>query len=131
MWTTSNTPISIIPVRLRMDAVSPALAALCVGTASLLNVHAVAAPAGATDQIVVTAKRIEPDTVVATHIETTFAADPSVFAEHVTVTVRNGVAILRGVALDYWDVLRMKVLAKKVPGVKRVVDGIDVRQGGD
>jgi osmotically-inducible protein OsmY len=105
-------------------------AALGVGGALLLSAAASAATPPV-DEVVVTAKRIEADAVIAARVEEKFAADPSVFDEHVTVTVKNGVAVLRGIALDYWDVLRMKVLAKKVPGVKRVVDDLDVRLGGE
>jgi osmotically-inducible protein OsmY len=38
---------------------------------------------------------------------------------------------LSGIALDYWDVIAMKRLVRKMPGVKKVVDDLDVRVGGD
>jgi len=87
--------------------------------------------AGILEQIVVTGKKIESDEIVAGQVQTALGSDPLVFDEHVTVTVKNGIATLHGIAFDYWDVLRMKRLAKRVPGVKRVVDDIDLRIGGD
>jgi osmotically-inducible protein OsmY len=36
-----------------------------------------------------------------------------------------------GIALDYWDVQMMKRLARRIPGVRRVVDDLDVRLGGE
>ncbi len=38
---------------------------------------------------------------------------------------------LHGIALDYLDVQRMKASARKLPGVKRIIDEIEVIFGGE
>jgi hypothetical protein len=85
----------------------------------------------ALDQIVVTGRRIQLDEEVAMHVKAALRANPYLLDDHVTVTTHNGIVTLRGIALDYLDVTRMKRIAKRIPGVKRVVDDIDVRLGGE
>lgn len=90
-----------------------------------------AAPPRNLATILVTGTRPPPDEVIVRQVNAALASDRYILAEHVTVTLENGVATLHGIALDYWDVARMKRLARRVPGVKRVVDDLDVRLGGD
>lgn len=54
--------------------------------------------AGTLEQIVVTGKKIESDAIVAGQVQTALASDPLVFDEHVTVTLKNGIATLHGIA---------------------------------
>ena len=82
-------------------------------------------------EIIVTGKKIVDDELVSRHVAAALHSDPSVLDDHITVTVRNGVVTLHGIALDYWDVRAMKRLSRHVAGVKRVVDDIDVRLGGE
>jgi osmotically-inducible protein OsmY len=42
---------------------------------------------------------------------------------------KNGVVTLHGIATDYWDVIAMKRLVRRMPGVKRVVEDIDISLG--
>ena len=60
---------------------------------------------------------------------TSVSADPYFFDEHVTVTVKNGVALLEGVVFDEWDERQAIRIAKKIAGVKRVVTDFDIPDG--
>ena len=82
-------------------------------------------------EIIVTGKKIVDDELVSKQVAAALHADPTVMDDHITVTVRNGIVTLHGIALDYWDVRAMKRLSRRVAGVKRVVDDIDVRLGGE
>lgn len=53
------------------------------------------------------------------------AAEPSM----VTVTIKNGVVTLQGIVFDDWDVRTGVRIAKKIPGVKRVVTDFYVPDG--
>ncbi len=86
----------------------------------------------ALQEITVTAQKIsKSDEEVTAQVETALHADRYIFSDHVTITSKNGVVILSGIALDYWDVFAMKRLVGKMPGVKKVVDDLDVRLGGE
>lgn len=82
-------------------------------------------------EIIVTGKKIVDDELVSRQVATALHSDPNVLDDHITVTVKNGIVTLHGIALDYWDVRAMKRLSRRVAGVKRVVDDIDVRLGGE
>jgi osmotically-inducible protein OsmY len=74
---------------------------------------------------------ILPDEVLKEQVETVLHDDPYFYDEHVTVTIRNGVATLQGIVFDDWD-LRVAIrLARKVPGVKRVVNDLEIKIGGE
>jgi osmotically-inducible protein OsmY len=84
------------------------------------------------ETIVVTAKR-RPDPVadekLTKQVEAALHSDPYFFDEHVTVTVKNGVALLEGVVFDEWDERQAIRIAKKIAGVKRVVTDFDIPDG--
>jgi osmotically-inducible protein OsmY len=86
------------------------------------------------DEIVVTAKRrSDPvaDEKMKEQVEEALHSDPFFYDEHVTVTVNNGVATLHGMVFDDWD-LRIAVrISRKIPGVKRVVNDLEIMVGGD
>jgi osmotically-inducible protein OsmY len=83
-------------------------------------------------EITVTARKVfKSDAEVTAQVETALHSDRYIFSDHVTITAKNGVVTLSGIALDYWDVIAMKRLVRKMPGVKRVVDDLDVRFGGE
>jgi len=93
-----------------------------------------APPSGrsALQEITVTARKIsKSDEEVTTQVETALHSDRYIFSDHVTITSKNGVVTLSGIALDYWDVIAMKRLVRKMPGVRKVVDDLDVRSGGE
>ena len=94
--------------------------------------HAPASGRDALQEITVTARKVsKSDEEVIEQVETALHSDRYIFSEHVTVTAKNGVVTLTGVAVDYWDVIAMKRLVRRMPGVKKVVDDIDVSIGGD
>jgi hypothetical protein len=93
-------------------------------TASLGADNATPRPAATLDPIVVTAKRtriIVPDEVLKEHIATALHDDPYFLDSHVEITVKNGVAHLEGVVFDDWDATHAKRIARRIPGVRRVV----------
>jgi osmotically-inducible protein OsmY len=94
-----------------------------------------AAPAmGQLDQIVVTAKKHPtpvPDEVLTTTVETALHSDTFFFSEHVTVTIKNGVATLHGQVFDDWDLRQAIRISRKVAGVRRVVNDLEIVMTGD
>lgn len=81
-------------------------------------------------EITVTARKVsKTDAEVQEQVETALHSDRYIFSDHVTITSRNGVITLRGIATDYWDVIAMKRLVRRMPGVKKVVDDIAVSLG--
>jgi hypothetical protein len=84
----------------------------------------------ALQEITVTARKVaKTDEEVKEQVETALHSDRYIFSEHVAVTSKNGVVTLHGIATDYWDVIAMKRLVRRMPGVKRVVDDIDISLG--
>lgn len=84
--------------------------------------------------IVVTAKRLpEPvaDKELANRVEVALHNDPYFYDEHVTVTVNNGVATLQGMVFDEWDLRQAVRLARRAAGVKRVVNDLEIKLGGE
>ena len=50
---------------------------------------------------------------------------------HVTVTAHDGVVVLEGFVTDEWDLQALRRAAKRVPGVTRVVNKLDLVLGGE
>lgn len=88
-----------------------------------------APPQDTIDQIVVTANK-QPDPVadekMREQVETALHSDPFFYDEHVTVTIKNGVITLRGIAFDEWDLRNAVRIARRVAGVKRVVNYLEI-----
>ena len=101
-------------------------------TALLLGLcgGAVAGSAESLEPIVVTAKRLPeavPDEVVKIRVETALHNDPYFYDEHVTVTVKNGIVRLEGIVFDVGDIQdARRIIRKKVPGVKRLVNEMEI-----
>jgi osmotically-inducible protein OsmY len=92
--------------------------------------HAPASGRDALQEITVTARKVSrTDAEVTARVETALHSDRFIFSEHVTISSKNGVVTLRGIAVDYWDVIAMKRLVRRMPGVKRVVDDLDISLG--
>jgi osmotically-inducible protein OsmY len=89
------------------------------------------APNGDLQQITVTARRVFQDQEVTQRVAAALHADPYILDDHVTITTKDGVVTLHGLALDNWDVIQMKRLIRKMPGVRQVVDNLDVLMTGD
>lgn len=101
-----------------------ALAALGLGAA-----HA-AEPPRTLDSIIVTARRLADEQLQA-RVEEALNDDRMFLATHVTVTVHDGVATLSGIVFDDWDMRNARRIARRIPGVKRVVNRLEIDQGGD
>ena len=97
----------------------------CFGT-HIVAQQTAASPSPSFDQIIVTAKKVIPDEEVTAQVETALNSDPYVLGDHVTITTKNGVVTLHGLAMNYWDVQQMKRIAKKMPGVRKVINDLDV-----
>jgi osmotically-inducible protein OsmY len=86
------------------------------------------------DTIVVTAKRrADPvaDEQLRQQVEAALHSDPFFYDEHVTVTIHNGVATLQGIVFGDWDLRSALRIAKKIPGVKRVINDLEIKLGGE
>jgi osmotically-inducible protein OsmY len=97
-----------------------------------------AVPAASADvrlnEVVVTAKR-QPDPAadarLAVQVESALAADAYFNSEHVSVTVLNGVATLHGIIFDDWDLRNAIRISRRIPGVRRVVNDLEIKLGGE
>jgi hypothetical protein len=90
-----------------------------------------AQPAKSLDTILVTAQRQAADEEVRGQVESALHADLFFNDEHVTVTIKNGVVTLHGIVFDEWDLRAVKRIARKIPGVRRVVDDLEIKLGGE
>jgi osmotically-inducible protein OsmY len=92
------------------------------------------APADSLDAIVVTAQRradAAADETIKRQVEAALRSDPFFYDEHVTVTINNGVVTLQGMVFDDWDLRNALRIGRKVPGVKRVVNDLEIKLGGE
>jgi osmotically-inducible protein OsmY len=86
------------------------------------------------EEIVVTAKRrSDPvaDEKMSKQVEEALHSDAYFYDEHVTVTTKNGVVTLQGMVFDDWDLRSAVRISRKIPGVKRVVNDLEIKLGGD
>jgi osmotically-inducible protein OsmY len=85
------------------------------------------------DEVVVRGKRqIDPAAErLQRQVEVALAADPYFYSEHVSVTVQNGVATLHGIVFDDWDLRNAMRISRRIPGVKRVVNDLEIKLGGE
>jgi osmotically-inducible protein OsmY len=59
-------------------------------------------------------------------VELALKLDPYVDDQHVTVTTKNGIVTIQGFVQDAWDLLALRRIAKRVAGVKRVVNDVEL-----
>jgi osmotically-inducible protein OsmY len=53
-------------------------------------------------------------------------------AQHrVTVTIKDGAVTLSGMVFDDWDLRTARRIAKRIPGVKRVINDLEIKLGGE
>jgi osmotically-inducible protein OsmY len=86
------------------------------------------------NEVVVTGKRPsapEADARLAVQVESALTADPYFNSAHVFVTVSNGIATLHGIVFDDWDLRNAIRLSRRIPGVKRVVNDLEIKLGGE
>ena len=77
-------------------------------------------------EVLIQASRQAADEQVTRQVQKTLINDPWVYAEHVTVTTRNGVVRLEGIVGDTGERFRILRLCRKIPGTRRVVDALEV-----
>lgn len=82
------------------------------------------------DSILVTARRLA-DEEIKKQVEEALHTDPYFYDGHVTVTIKDGVVTLSGVVFDEWDLRTAKRIAKRIAGVRRVVDDLEIKLGGE
>jgi osmotically-inducible protein OsmY len=110
--------------------------AVLVGLATawiiLCATPAKAQQSGASDDsltsIVVQAKRLSSltDDEVTEQVASALRTDRYVDDAHVTVTTENGVVTLHGFVQDAWDLLALRRISRQVPGVKKVVNDVEL-----
>jgi len=80
-------------------------------------------------EIVVTGTR-QPETAADAElnkqVETAMRSDRYFYDYHVTAMTRDGVVFLRGLVFDDWDMRTAIRLSKRVAGVKRVVNQLEI-----
>ncbi len=81
-------------------------------------------------EVVITAGK-EADAALTAKVLKVLKDDPYVFADHIEVMTEDGLVRLQGFALDYGDLQRTLLLARRVAGRRRVVNEIEVITGLD
>jgi osmotically-inducible protein OsmY len=118
-----------IRVRARIGTwVAASLVVLTAGPAALSTEDS-RKPGRSLDPIVVTAKRADDE--VRKQVVTALHGNPYFYDGHVSVSIQDGVVTLSGMVFDEWDLRVAKRIAKRVPGVKRVVNGLEIKLGGE
>lgn len=79
----------------------------------------------ASEEVVISARRAA-DTTLAAKVVEVLRDDPYVLAEHVTVTVENGVVTVEGTVPSVQDMRRVLRLARRVAGKGRVMNMLEL-----
>ena len=98
----------------------PGAAALCVAQDATQKADPTLA------EVVIQGRRQAADEQITRQVEKTLTEDRWVFAEHVTVTTRNGVVRIEGIVQDTAELFRILRLARKTPGARRVVNATEM-----
>ena len=72
----------------------------------------------------------QPDQQLAEQVELALKSDRYVYAEHISVTSKDGVVTLQGMVGSEWDLISALDISSRVPGVRRVVDGLEIWEFG-
>jgi len=80
--------------------------------------------------IVVTAQRLA-DEQLRMQVERALRDHHTLMSDHLDVSIKDGIVTLTGMVFDEWDMRIARRAAKRVPGVKRVVNDMEIEQGGD
>jgi osmotically-inducible protein OsmY len=118
---------------IRAGALSPLNFALLAGITAILSsllagsakAQNASPPEDSLPSIVVRAQRLSDDQVTE-RVETALRSDRYVDDAHVTVTTENGVVTLHGFVQDAWDLLALRRISKEVPGVKKIVNDVEL-----
>ncbi|HEX4586133.1 MAG TPA: BON domain-containing protein [Burkholderiaceae bacterium] len=74
-----------------------------------------------------TAQERGADEAVAAQVEAALQSDDIIYARHIDVEARRGVVWLTGWVITADQARKAVIVASAVPGVQRVVDGIEVK----
>lgn len=99
-----------------------------------MPVHADIARAPPLKPITVIGRRpvlILPDDEVKKQVEAAMQSDPYFNDAHVSVTIKDGVVTLEGIVQDEWDLRAALRISKKVAGVRRVINDLELKFGGE
>jgi len=109
----------------------------------LCGVAGVAMPVGAQNAAAPGASR--PDSIAASaaqgadlvtdeelskRVQAALHSDPYFYDEHVSVSVENGVVVLRGFVFSDWDLRNALRIARQAADQRRVVDNLSIKLGG-
>jgi len=101
------------------------VAALAAGPSAPAQTAAMSRNETSTQEIVITATRAA-DAAITVKVVQVLQDDPYVFADHVTVSTRNGVVTVEGIVGDAGERFRILRLCRRIPGTRRVVDALEV-----
>ena len=71
------------------------------------------------------------DQELAERVEMALKSDRYLYAQHISVTSKHGVVTLHGLVGDGWDLMSAVDISCRVPGVQRVIDGLEIWEFGD
>jgi osmotically-inducible protein OsmY len=95
--------------------------------------NAVSPPTSQSDSVAVSgmsAADMLMDQELTKRVKAALHADPYFYDEHVTVSVEQGVVVLRGFVFSDWDLRDAIRIASKAAGDRRVMDNLSIKQGG-
>lgn len=72
----------------------------------------------------------QADSEIAAQVSSALRADPQIFARHIDVWAERGIVHLGGYVWTDTDLSRAKEIAGNVPGVKQVVDDLQLERDG-
>jgi osmotically-inducible protein OsmY len=114
-----------------MAATTYLLGALLGWATMALAVEPPAASMNPLPTVVVTAKAIIPDAVLAKQVVTALHDDPYFPDMHVVVTINNGVVHLTGFVYDVGDLMAVRrIIKRRVAGARRIVNELEIATGG-
>jgi hypothetical protein len=105
--------------------------ACCVG--SVIADESSRPTRGSLAEVIVRGKRIPervPDEELTRRVEVALQSNPYLYLEHVTIRTINGVVHLEGSVSEDSDLLDVLRYARKVPGVRRIVNELDLDSPG-
>ena len=70
------------------------------------------------------------DEELSKRVQAALHSDPYFYDEHVTVSVENGVVVLRGFVFSDWDLRDAIRIASRAADARRVVDDLSIELGG-
>ena len=95
--------------------------------------NAVSPPASQSDSVAVSALQgaaVLSDGELEKRVKAALHSDPYFYDEHVSVSVENGVVVLRGFVFSDWDLRNAIRIARQAADQRRVVDNLSIKLGG-